>query len=141
MVAFLSVGLLVVLGCSGSKSVDVQVTLDGKPLSGAAVTLVGDTGGPPISGGTDSNGMASLTAPKGGVKAGTYKVLVTKTAAVTSAPPDPKSADYKSMMMKASQQHGKSEVPQIYGDPRNSPLSLTIPPPSSPAKLELKSKP
>jgi len=134
---------LVVLGCSRGEKVEVKVTLDGKPLAGASITLSQDTGGQAITGLTDSNGLATLTGARGsGVPAGTYKVVVAKTSGVAGAQEkiDPKMA--KEMMMKTSTGGGpKSEIPSVYNNAKSTPLTLTVPPPSSPVALDLKSKP
>jgi hypothetical protein len=141
IVVILLAGLLGALGCSGGKPVDVKVTLDGKPLEGATVSLVIEGGGQPVNGSTDSSGVARLTGSQGkGVNAGTYKVLVTKTTPIGKGELDPKSADVKSMMMKGSA-GAKSELPPVYGDPGRTPLSLKVPPDTSPTPLDLKSKP
>jgi len=142
IVAVVLVGLVVALGCAGGKKVDVLVTLDGKPLGNATIALVLDAGGgQPVSGVTNGDGVASLSGPKGsGVAAGTYKVLVTKTSGVAGAGEKIDPSKAKEMMMKMATL-SKSEIPGLYGDAKSTPLSLTVPSPSSPAKLELKSKP
>jgi hypothetical protein len=132
-------GLLLAAGCSKAKPLQVLVTLDSKPLAGASVTLHSDAvkADAPF-GMTGPDGVASLnTLKKMGVPPGTYKVIVSKSAAVST--PDPKDMEAMKKMMMAGP--GKSELPEVYSDAKKTPLSLTVPPDSSPAKIELKSKP
>jgi len=137
----LSVFILItaVVGCGGGKPVPVLVTMDGKPVDGATVVLTSeDKGGATLNGLTGSDGTATLdSSPKGAVKAGTYKVVVTKVKALSSGAVDP--AESKKMMMQGARP-AKSELPEKYGSLKSTPLTLTIPPPSAPAKIELTSK-
>jgi len=70
-------------GCRG-EFVDfrAKVTLDGEPLEGAAVSLVGvdESRGRPCSGVTDADGVVRFTtlSPNDGVRPGHYKVVVIK---------------------------------------------------------------
>ena len=83
------IGLLLAVGCGPDtshlpKTVTAAgiVTLDGKPVGGAQVILVADTGGATGAfGATDVNGRFSLRAfeEKEGAIPGSYKVQVSKT--------------------------------------------------------------
>ena len=152
---FLSLSAVVLAlgtGCSGRKPVSVIVTLDGKAVEGATVTLIPETGGAAGAAGfTGSDGTATLDTPKKeGVLPGTYKVLVTKTKASSSGPVGlPKEGDAKmskeEMNQRQEQMMGagkgeKSELPEGYDNLTKTSLKLTIPLTSSPAPIELKSK-
>jgi len=130
-------------GCSSRKPVEVLVTLDGTPVEGAGVSLIADGMSGTISGITGADGRAKLDShTKSGVPAGTYKVLVTKSAGPKSGsgPVDMTSPDYAKMMKGAGKGPSKSELPEIYNDIKATPLTLTVPPSTSPAPIELKKK-
>ena len=152
--AFLLGGLLAAAaGCTSHQPVQVQVTLDGKPVDGATVTLKGEgEKETPVSGFTGDDGIATLTAPGGkGVPPGTYKVLVSRVS-VTGGKAADLSKPTEAMQQMLGKGKGpmmgapktiqtKQELPAVYGDPAKSTLTLKVPPDSSPAPLELKSKP
>jgi hypothetical protein len=73
------------LGCGpGLSKVECKVTLDGEPVAEATVNFMPeDKGGLQASGMTDAQGMVTLkTGDKEGVRAGKYKVFVSKTSHV-----------------------------------------------------------
>ena len=76
-----------IAGCSSSyPKTEVKVTLDGKPVADATVTLIPDSADTTTgaSGQTDANGICSLSTPtKPGVPKGTYKVIVTKSEVIS----------------------------------------------------------
>jgi hypothetical protein len=131
-------------GCSRAKPVRVEITLDNKPVEGATVNLSGDAKGVDlVSGVTGPDGVATLDSPKRtGVPPGTHKVIVTKFPKRTEAAPDPKDTEaVKKMMMGSASAGSKNELPAKYASSRDTPLTLKVPPDSSPAKLELKANP
>jgi len=147
----LALGLLfaviVAAGCGGMAKVEGVVTLDGKPVPGALVIFSPQGGtGDSADGFTDTSGKFTLaTKGKAGVKAGTYKVTVSK--ADTSKEPM-KPEDAMKMMKKAAPVPGglgapvtsKNELPGKYASADKTPLTVTIPPSESPIKIELSSK-
>jgi len=138
LVLFLAGLITLASGCSSRKPVEVLVTLDGTPLEGASVTLISEGTTGAINGISGANGIAKIdSSNKGGVAPGTYKVLVSKGKSMGEGPPDMKGGDY-TKMMKGASKGPKSELPAIYNNPKETPLTLTVPPPSSPAKIELK---
>jgi len=131
--------LVAVIGCSSNKPVKVLVTKDGTPVSGAMVVLTSSDNKSSANGETGADGVAAVTpGPNKGVPPGTYKVTVTKISAPTGGPAAPGSPEAMKMMTSGGR---KSELPLIYGDIGTSPLTLTVPPPEAPAKIELKSNP
>lgn len=139
------------LGCGkGTVDVRARVTLDGKPLEGAAVTLVGvgDTKNRPATGISDAEGNVRFTTfePGDGVLPGEYKVLVSKM---------PKSVDeefanvdlsdpqaYEQMMARQRSSivaYTPSSLPRVYLSPAETPLSLKVPPEQSPVVFALES--
>jgi len=148
-VLIILVGGIVALtvGCSGRKPVKVLVTLDGAPVDGATVSLASDEMKGTVSGRTGSDGTATLeSSTKSGVAPGTYKVVVTKTAVMGGAPPKGPDGQYKmedmgKMMKEGAAKTAKSELPAAYSNVKSTPLTLTVPPSETPAKLELKAKP
>jgi hypothetical protein len=116
-------------GCSGSGaapgtvSVSGLITLDGKPISGAAVAFIGNDGARLSTAQTDPAGKFSIRAALG-----KNVVTVAKIAPGGPAPPPsdepqlmPSEGEYKVM-----QQAIKSEVPAKYGDPKTSGLSVEV---------------
>ena len=76
-------------GCGGSASTPVEgvVTLDGKPLAGATVTLLPTRGnGPgPFTGKTDNDGrfvLGTALEPNSGAAPGQYRLMITTVANV-----------------------------------------------------------
>jgi hypothetical protein len=140
-------------GCSSrGEPVPVVVTLDGKPVDGATVTLHLEGGeGTPASGYTAVDGTALITTPGGkGVPPGYYKVVVSKRAPDTS--PDVAAEDPKEVMIKVGKEamakgskgarliKTKPELPEFYENPKKTNLYLKVPPDTTPFPLELKSK-
>jgi hypothetical protein len=101
------------LGCAGGSTalpVEIELTLDGKPLPHAAVTLVPqDASGVAAVGNTDGEGVARPIAAgqSEGILPGHYKVIVIKMD---------------------DQNPGKLLAPSEYTDPSTTPLSVTVPP-------------
>jgi hypothetical protein len=79
--------LIAVAGCSGPESIAGKVTLDGKPLDGAAVVFFPE--GPDaetIVGSTDADGQFIITPAAGNeIAYGKYKVIVSKREELTQA--------------------------------------------------------
>jgi hypothetical protein len=129
------------VGC-GTRLVDLQarVTLDGKPLGGASVTLytVGATRNRPAVGITNSEGVVQhfmTFQPNDGVKPGNYKVAVMKSPKSKEeefAHFDPKNPDDVQRMMardrSSNVNYTPTTLPRIYLDPEQSPLSCKVPP-------------
>jgi len=117
-------------GCSNSQATKVtgQVTLDGAPLDGANLQLVG-TSDPALgmhSTSTDAEGKFSFTEPGDSttpIKTGSYVVLVSK----RTLPPD--AANLPGGGMGAD----KEIVPAVYQDKEKSPLKVDV----NAAKTEL----
>ena len=140
-------------GCGRTQPVSVVVTLDGKPVEGATVTLnsVDGAGRLPASGVTAADGTVALTCPgEKGVPPGTYKAVVSKrppTPGGGEAPDNPQEAMKKmgkAMMAKGRMLPAKSPsaLPEVYEDQNKTPLpAVKVPPDSSPVALELKSRP
>ena len=165
------VGMLALVGfvgCSGTNAVEGQVTLDGSPVSGAAVTFIpSDNKGQGGSGITDSSGNFSIKAggKSKGISSGTYKVIVVKTkSTIEGQDPDkmsgggkgPMGGDYFKMMEKnkgggagppmaggppGGKSEPKSELPDQYASEATTPFKdIKVPLVTRPLKLELKSK-
>jgi hypothetical protein len=148
---------VVATGCGKSyKSVECIVTLDGKAVDGATVVFQPTEGsGKSASGFTDAEGKCSLsTGSKKGAMPGTYKVIVTKAEARTTGAVSPTSPEAMKEMQKTTKKGpggpgmlggapgaaGKSLLPEKYGNGEKTPLTVKVPPDSSPVKLELTSK-
>ncbi|MER3415419.1 MAG: hypothetical protein C4297_04290 [Gemmataceae bacterium] len=124
-------------GASGAKPAPVKgrILLDGKPLEGATVTFIPESGkGQPASGRTDSQGQFVLTTHNTGDGAvpGSYKVTVRKELAIAGGEaldPSKPGPQYFEMMKKAGEQAkgAKSEVHPNYADPNKTPLKYTVP--------------
>lgn len=139
--AFQCLAALIVLGCGdGMVDVKARVTLDGKPLDGAAVTLVSPSGSGirGASGMTDANGEVTFTSftPNDGVLPGEFKVVVTK--APKSVEEEMASYDRNNpedMERKAQRERAganaaftPSLLPRQYLSPETTPLSFKVPP-------------
>jgi len=132
---------LAAAGCSSKPvTVDGEVTLDGKPVSGAMVVFHPDKGGTQATGLTDANGVFHLTTFNTGDGAlpGSYKVSVQKLAAQGDAvtthvdPANPDSmrkaiggfiAGGQSSMRKEQ----TSALPAVFSNPDTSGLKYQIP--------------
>jgi len=131
------------LGCDNGALIDVvpasgTVMMDGKPLPGVSLTLVPQEG-------VKGRGGYAITAEDGsfqfqtspeqtGVPAGNYRVLFQKFTMPDGSPipPDTIGADAGIV----------NQLPSIYANPEQSPISATIPPPSGESlAFNLKSRP
>lgn len=138
---------LAFLGCNSEGSnlatlpVTGTVTLDGKPVPGAAVAFSpNDAKGRAASGMTDVDGKFKLTTMVAGdgALAGSYKVAITKTIAGSSGPKeDPRNSgkkmtpeETKAMMESVAKGNnaaeGKSEVPDKYTKAETSGLTAEV---------------
>ncbi|MEX0612830.1 MAG: carboxypeptidase-like regulatory domain-containing protein [Pirellulales bacterium] len=127
------------LGCGrGTVNVKAQITLDGQPLEGATVTLIGtgETKSRPATGISDDEGNVQFTTfePGDGVLPGEYKVLVSKMPKTVEEEfanvdlNDPEA--YERMMSRqrsAIVAYTPSSLPRIYLNAAETPLSLTVP--------------
>lgn len=142
---------LVCCGC-GRGTVDflAQVTLDGQPLEGAAITLIGEgeTKSRPATGISDAQGNVRFTTfePGDGALPGTYKVLVSKTPKnlaeefIDFDPNNP--ADVAKMQARERSSivaYTPSALPRIYLDATKTPLACTVPPEDEPVVFALES--
>ena len=137
-------GLLAACAGCGSKLVPVEgvVNLDGQPVDRATVTFIPQGEGRQATGVTGADGHFTLaTGPDSGAPPGNYKVTVTKSESVPGANPG-EPADMAKMMANYSKVKGKlkSLLPQKYSRPDTTDLTCTVPPPSKPVVLDLKSK-
>jgi len=126
-------------GCGGAEegtaTVSGVVTLDGKPVEGAAVGFLGREGGRLATEQTDSSGKFTIVAALG-------KNVVTIAKASANPPPPgdvpmemPTDAAYQKMV-----QEQKSEIPARYGDPKTSGLSVEVVEGMPPVEFALSSK-
>jgi hypothetical protein len=157
-----------VTGCGPSlKPVTGVVKLDGNPVEGATVSFISDDGKNVFTGFTDSSGSFKLanSENKAGVVPGNYKVTVVKRPSMGGEAMMPGSPEYMKHMEKEGKEASKhqtkggfmpgmprpgaggvmggekSELPSIYSSASTTTLTVTVPPPSQPVVLELKSKP
>ena len=136
--------LCVFSGCKQQKRPDgfpdlfpcvLKITQEEKPLEGAMVRLIGESGSSEwiISGRTDANGAAKIFthADFAGAPEGTFKVCISKNEAESSKyvePADNMSQEWKEWRVKTSEEklatyrYVKSE----YENPRQTPHSITI---------------
>ena len=135
---------VVVAGCNkGPRTVPVvgTVTLDGKPVEGAAVTFVPTAEGQPAMSITDAQGKFTLsTGTAAGAVPGTYAVTVVKMKedAEASEEGDPESEG----LMGEENIEVDSDlyvVPQKYSDPETSGLTVEVKPGMEPVNLDLTS--
>jgi hypothetical protein len=148
----LILGVLTCAGCgNGLVDLNARVTLDGKPLEGAAVSLIsaGATRNRTASGMSDANGKVRFTTfqPNDGVLPGEYKVVVIKT---------PKSADEEIATYDRNNPEDLKRIiarersgnvaytptllPRAYLSPETSPLTCTVPPSEGEVLFALESK-
>jgi hypothetical protein len=140
LLASLSVLTMLVVGCGGGvsmpKTVPVTgtVTLDGKPVDGATVSLISEEGSVTSSGKSDSSGKFTLTTIIGsktapGAVVGKHKVVVAKTssngAAATS---DPKEMMAKMLTNPSNTSEVKETflVPKKYSSPSSSNIEVEV---------------
>lgn len=148
----LAIGLLVCAGCGkGLVDLNALVTLDGKPLEGAAVSLVsvGQARNRMASGMSDENGIVRFTTfqPNDGVLPGEYKVIVIKSpknAEEEFATYDRNNPeDVKRMMARersGNVAYTPTLLPRAYLNPETSPLICKVPPDSKEVVFALNSK-
>jgi hypothetical protein len=127
-----------------------QVTLDGKPLEGASVTLIGsgESRNRPATGISDTGGNVRFTTfePGDGALPGEYKVLISKMPASLSeefANFDPKNPEDVARMQARERSaivaYTPSALPRLYLDAAKTPLTCTVPPDEEPVVFELES--
>jgi hypothetical protein len=138
-------------GCGkGTVDVDARVQLDGQPLEGASVTLIGfgDTRNRPATGISDVQGKVRFTTfePDDGVLPGEYKVLISKMPKSVEEefqnidPSDIKAYERKMMRERsANVPYTPSVLPRIYLNSAATPLSLKVPPDKQPVVFDLDS--
>jgi hypothetical protein len=123
--------VVVPTGCGPRRATPVQVTgqvtLDGKPVDAAAVTLMPDGGGRPASGTTDGSGafkLSTVTAGDGALP-GDYTAVVTKydSKAGAAAPATEGGSDG---LMGAMPEVTKSLLPEIYASAKTSGLKVSV---------------
>jgi hypothetical protein len=136
---FLSTLLFVATGCGPSfKTVPVsgQVTLDGQPVDGAGVLFVPVGLGPTARAVTDAQGRYQLkTNALDGAAPGKYRVAVMKetgSGVAVGADGLETAPGVKTV--------AKRLLPAIFGDPKTSPLEITIDAANSNANLVMTSK-
>jgi len=132
-------------GCdSGARTSPVAgvVTLDGKPLAGAAVQFVPQGSGRDATGETDKSGafVMSTFKPRDGVVPGTYKVLISPPTGTAEPVPY---ATAEEAMAAASKAPAKKPAgpafPEKYSRPDLTPLTQEVPVQGK-LKFELKSE-
>lgn len=152
-------------GCGGANlktvKVPVTVTLDGRPLEGATISLLpvaadgGETTGRPASGLTGSDGTCNLStfSTGDGVVPGNYKITVSKEEIKDSYSSGGGSRDPSEQMKnmyggfvkdmaasKGAQKKNKNQIPASYADASKTPYkNVKLPPPEGKLTLELKS--
>jgi hypothetical protein len=136
-------GLLIIAGCSSSRPSDlpkladvtITITQEGKPLSGAMVTLVdvAQSAATTYSAGgvTDGNGVCQLYThgQYKGSPHGKFKVRVSRTETIPRRTRKPKSAEENEEMMKSFQENPPKTyqfVEKIYTDAKTTPLEIEI---------------
>jgi hypothetical protein len=132
MMRIVLVMTFVCVGCGGPRLSPVEgvVSLDGKPLAGAAVQFVPQGKGRDATGETDSAGkftMSTLTA-RDGVQPGTYKVIISPV--VGSADTATYGSAEEAMAAATKRSAPKSTTstfPQKYARPDLTPLTQEVP--------------
>ena len=116
---------------------EITITQGGQPLAGAKLRLVPESGAFQwnIDGSTNANGVATITThtSKPGAPAGTYKVLVSKTAMSPSKYPDPPAGASKQEIEEHRQlvmsEQGRKMIQYVdpkYGEVSQTPHSISI---------------
>lgn len=141
---FLTAAALVGCSSDGLQPLQGTVTLDGKPLEGAAISFSPIEGGRPATGKTDADGKFTLASYKAGdgLPAGSYKVTVVKLDAKRQAQAAP-STDENSTEPQAmgNLEQGVSFVtPVKYSSPATTDLIVDVAAGMEPVLLEIKSK-
>jgi len=104
-----------------------QVMYKGQPVADASVMLVPQEGQRAAVGKTDSEGRFVLTThtPGDGAMPGKYKIVISKTAAVS---PAPEAAEMPDITKEHSTvKPAAPEIPAKYSSPNTTPLECTIP--------------
>ena len=137
------------VGCGkGTADLKARLTLDGKPLEGATVTLVGPSR--PAVGTTDAEGKVRFMTfePGDGVLPGEYKVVVVKSPGSRNeefANFDPNNPqDVQRMMARdrgGNVPYTPTTLPRIYLNPEQTPLSVRVPPEEEEVVFRLETKP
>lgn len=132
--------LLALLGCRNQATSPVEgvVLLDGKPLAGATVQLVPQSGGRDATGQTDAQGHFHISTFRQGDGAlpGTYKVVI---SAPIGAPDPAQYASAEEAMAAAARPTAKPAsppFPEKYARPDQTPLTVEVPV-KAPLRLEL----
>lgn len=148
----LAIGLVACTGCgNGLVDLKARVTLDGKPLEGAAVSLVstGQTRNRTASGMSEADGSVRFTTfkPNDGVLPGEYKVVVIKTPKnmeeefATYDRNNPK--DLERIMARersGNVAYTPTVLPRAYLNPELTPLVCKVPPDEDEVVFALDSK-
>ena len=133
-------GLIVTIGCGPAEEATTPVSgtvmYNDKPLEGAAVTFVPDSGIQAATGTTDAAGKFTLkTASKDGAVPGTYKVVVMKTSGGNKPPEAMSEEELKAMTLKSADSPQataedvdamKSLIPEKYNSPATSGFEATV---------------
>jgi hypothetical protein len=145
--------VLTLAGCAGKDrpvKVSGRVTLDGKPVAGAAVLFLREGGnGPPAHAETDEAGGFTLTtfSTGDGALPGDYRVTVAweelpPPAFRTTGDPSPSREELKKKVAEEQEKRRRlarpAAIPAVYGDPSKTPLTQQVPP-SGKVNLELSS--
>jgi len=147
------------VGCGqAAKKVQVKVTMDDKPLAGAAVSMTPQSGsGQPAAGVTDDNGICVLrSGTTEGVLPGDYVVTIAKFEAVSGMTGDamkdmmnqakvsgslPKAGAAGPPMPSVGSKGPKNLIPEKYNDAKNSGFTYKVPDDASGVKeFKLSSK-
>lgn len=132
------------VGCGGGGSentlevypVSGTVTVDGEAVQGVSVTFFpeGTTKGNGGFGATDASGQFTLKDrdQRDGVAEGTYRVLLTRLVKPDGSPigGEEMAADVGAV----------NQLPEVYNDPKGSPLTATVGQTNEPFKFEIKGK-
>ena len=138
--------LLVVglVGCGGGERtspVEGDVSLDGKPLAGAAIQFVPQGKGRDATGETDKDGhfVMSTFQPRDGAAPGSYKVVISPPVGSADAAKYGTAEEAMSAAAKQSTKKVTSAFPQKYTRPDQTPLTQDVPV-AGKVRLELKSQ-
>lgn len=139
-------GLLVVglAGCRGGEQtspVEGDVSLDGKPVAGAAIQFVPQGKGRDATGETDKDGhfVMSTFKPRDGAAPGSYKVVISPPVGPADAATYGTAEEAMSAAAKQPAKKVTSAFPQKYTRPDQTPLTQDVPV-TGKVRLELKSQ-
>jgi hypothetical protein len=149
-ILLLTLGLCVGCNSKGTVNVKAHLTLDGQPLEGASVTLIGIEGTNlrPATGVSDAAGNVTFTSfePNDGVLPGEYKVLVSKAPKSLQEeykrmdPNDPEDmARLQAHERSANVPYTPSLLPKAYLNASETPLTMKVPPENQPVEFALDS--